>query len=238
MGVLDKIRGATRARRIHTLCLDAALQAEHDRLQAGLQDAADLDAREASLATPASHLLEVVEQLEAVRDRMQDSLVTFAMEPMPWSERIALQALHPPREGQVLDAINGYNIETFLPALVKASTVWVEDADGDRVSDVPDDAWENIFATLNYGGVDRLSRHALEVNDEDTRVPTSARSLLESQDSGASLAQPNPGTSPHDDSEDGNRPTSPTSSTTTKATGARKTAKKATPSSSGSSTGA
>lgn len=224
MGVLDKMRGATRARRVHTLCLDAGIQAEHDRLTAGLQAAADRDAREASLAHPAKHLTEQVEKLEAIRDRMQDSLVTFTIEPMLWMERIALQAKHPPRKNQAVDTFNGYNVETFLPALVKASTVSVEDAEGDVETDVPDDAWDTMFATLNYGGVDRLSRFALEVNDEDVAVPTSARSLLGSQDSGTSLAQPSPGTSPRSGSEGGSPLSSPTSSTTKKATAAKKTA--------------
>lgn len=220
MGVLAKLTAATPQRRTHTLCLNAQLQAEYDRLADSLDTAREKDLREASLESTLPNLTALVEQMETIRDQMQDSLVTFTIEQVEWTERIALQALHPPRDDQAIDLMRGYNITTFLPALVRASTVQVEDTDGDVIAgvDIPDETWESFTRALNYGGMNRLAGFALAVNDEDAAVPTSARSLLGSQASGASLAQPEPGTSPRSGSEAGSRPRSRRSSTTPKAT--------------------
>lgn len=217
MGVLDKFASASRTRRTYDVVTDAALQAEHDRLAAGLDDAVRADQRDGSAANPTPNLTRLVEAMEALRERMEASKVTFTIEPMAWTDRVNLQSLHPPRGGQQLDQMRGYNVVTFLPELIKASTVSVEDADGDVATEIPDEAWQSMFSVLNYGSVDRLAGLALNVNDEDVRVPSSARSLLESQDSGASLAQPSPGTSRRNGSAGGSRRGSRTSSTAKKA---------------------
>jgi hypothetical protein len=223
MSVLDKFATASRVRRTYTLVLDAEAQAEHDRLTLSLDDAVSADQRDGSLADPTPNLRRRVEQMEALRERMLASRVTFAIEPLPWTERVNLQSLHPPRDGQRMDQVRGYNVETFLPALIKASTVSVADAQNpdDVATDIPDDAWDSLFATLNFGGVDRLAGLALDVNDEDVRVPSSARSLIESQDSGASSESPSPGTSAPSASEAGSRRSSTRSSTAKKAAAKR-----------------
>jgi hypothetical protein len=71
--------------------------------------------------------------------------------------------------------------------------------------------------SLNLNQVNKLIGGADYVMNGETAVPPSARSLLKSQDFGASLAQPDPGTSPPSDSAAGSRPTSPKSSTKKKA---------------------
>lgn len=224
MGVLDTLEAATPIRRAVTMCVDGALQAEWDAANEALDVAARSDASSGSLALPA--VTAAVNHLDDLRDRVQASEVTFLFERMPWTDKIALKAAHPPRDGNLPDAFNGYNVESYTRALIRASVVSVTGAGGDTVKKVPAKTWDSLLGsearvghkiqpgTLNTKQVDRLVRAAMQVNDGENAVPPSARSLLESQDSGASLAQPSPGTSPPSGSEAGSPPGSPKSSAT------------------------
>lgn len=236
MSVLDTLRAASPQRTTVKVILDGALQAEWDALNDALPAAANEDAKRSLADIPAT--TRIVEQLDAIRDRVAASEVTFHLERIDWTDRVAMQADHPPRPGNTMDRYTGYNVATFTPALIRASTTKIVGVDGDAVTDIPDDVWENLLGrpeqpgldatddepavppqakvpgSLNYKAVNDLTRAANNVNDAGSAVPPSARFLLGSQDSGASLEQPSPGTSPLADSEAGSPSTSPTSSTT------------------------
>lgn len=220
MSVLDTLRHASPARKSVKMCVDGALQAEWDATLDEL-DHVDLESNGGSLAQPA--VTAIAERLDALRDKFRASEVTFHFEKMPWAQRLSLQADNPPRDGNTADQIRGFNAEAYYPALIKASVVSVVGVDGEEVTDIPDDVWDGLLGTpesagsLNTGQVNTLIGLADSVNNGQTAVPPSARSLLESQDFGTSLAQPSPGPSPLDDSEDGNPPTSPKSNGGTKA---------------------
>lgn len=226
MGVLATLSGATPHRRFVKICVDGAAQAEWDRLLAELDEAVDKDGKVGSLA--AENTTAKLEQMEAVRERIAASEVGFEVEQLDWTSRIALQADHPPRKDNLFDQVRGYNVETYQMAVVRASTVAVEDVNGDRATEVPEETWRSLLGhgkpgdddhvkgALNAKDVDKLVRAAVDANDGETKVPPSARSLLVSQDSGASLAQPGPGTSPRSGSAGGSRRGSPKSSATKK----------------------
>lgn len=231
MSVLDKLTAATSTRKSETICLDGALQAEWEAAFLTLEDAALEDEKAtagASMANATPHTSAVIEKLEDIRGRMTASEVTFVFEQVGWTSRLGIQAEHPPREGNLLDRIRGYNLATYTPAIIKASCIEVTDGTGDTVTDVPDEVWNSLLGwvdddgtehkgALNLKQVSALFEAASEVNDRETRIPISARSLLTSQDSGASLAQPSPGTSPRSGSAGGNRRTSRKSTATKKA---------------------
>jgi len=216
VSVLDTLRAATPLRKSVPICLDGALQAEWDQVLERLDEAGKNDANRGSLAMPETTKL--VDQLDEIRAKMAASEVTFTFERIPWGRRLALQAEHPPRDGNPADLIRGRNIETYFPALVRASCVSAKDADGDEAV-VPDDLWDTLLGVegtagiLNFKQVNSLFDAANYVNEGESTVPPSARSLLESQDFGASLAQPSPGTSPRSGSAGGSRRGSRKSST-------------------------
>jgi hypothetical protein len=214
MGVLDTIQQATKARRSVKLILDAALDDEWLSLQSQLVDAADKDADAGSLARPATTAL--VNRMEKIRAQVEASEVTFVFEQVPWAERIALQVEHPAREGNTLDRLSGYNVETFTPAIIRRACIGAFGDGETEPTPLDDKVWDDLFAKLNYGQVDRLLTVAIATNDGVARVPSSARSLLGTQDSGASLAQPGPGTSARNASKAGSRRTSRKSSATPK----------------------
>ena len=223
MSALDTLRAATPTRKAVTMCLDGALQAEWDAAVAAVDDAAKQDASQGSLAMPASQA--AFEHLDELAARVEANEVTFlfAAERLSWGEYLRLQAEHKPREGNLLDRLKGFNVETFYPELVRATCVSVSSTEGEEET-VPDDVWDSLLGdgekpgSLNLKQVNNLIAGAEFVMNGETAVPPSARSLLKSRDFGASLAQPSPGPDPAPSGgAGGSRRTSPRSSTTKKA---------------------
>jgi hypothetical protein len=217
MTVLDVMKAATPLVRRVTLCLDGTLQAEYDGLLGALTEAAFKDKTEQSLA--ADNVAKVVRQIERVRDKMLASEVSFSFKALPWFRRMELQSQHPPRDGNLVDRGSGYNVETYIPALIRECCTSVQGADKKVVTEIPDEHWDHLFSPdgLNFKQVDDLFEAAQNANDSATSVPPSARSLLVSQDSGASSKQPGPGTSPPSVSKAGSPRARRSSSTTKKA---------------------
>jgi hypothetical protein len=195
MSVLDTIQKASRARRSVELVLDAALDEQWLTLKDRLVDAADEDVEKGSLERAATTAL--VEQMEAIREQVESSRVTFVFEQVPWETRVNLQVEHPAREGNRLDQLSGYNVEAFTPAIIRRACIGALEGDETEPTPITDEVWADLFTKLSYGQVDRLYSAAITVTDAVMRVPSSARSLLGTQDSGASSTQPGPGTSPH-----------------------------------------
>lgn len=211
MSVLDTMKGATGLVRQVTLCLDGAMQAEYDALQSQLAETA---VEEDSLA--GERWTGLAEKMTAIHDRMKASQVTFTFKGLPWMRRLALAGEHPVREGNVADRAAGHNAETYPLALIREACASVKGVDGETVTEVPDDVWDAMFAKLNFRQIDVLFTAASQANDSATTVPPSARSLLGSQDSGASSKSPGPGTSPRSGSKGGSRRGSRGTTTTTK----------------------
>jgi hypothetical protein len=201
MNVLDTMKAASAARRQVTLCLDGALLAEHDELQKALVQASFDDGDKKGANRTAT--LAVADRMDKVRERMAASEVAFTFQRLPWAERLTLQADHPPRDGNVRDAMEGANTETYMPALVKASCVSVKGADGDEATDIPNDLWDTLFDQLQIGQFETLFSAAKNANDMAAMAPISARAFLTSQDSAVSLTSPSPGTSPRNGSAAG-----------------------------------
>lgn len=229
MSVLDTMKAATPLVRRVTLCLDGALQAEHDALVSALPDAALKDKQENSLA--ADNTARVVKQMERVRAKMLASEVAFSFTALPWFRRMELRAEHPPRDGNLIDNQRdaGYNVETYVPALIREACVSVQGADKKVITDVPEDHWAHLLGrpadsetpavppALNFPQVDSLFGAANAANENATTVPSSALSLLGSQDSGESSKRPGPGTSRRNGSKGGSRSGARKSTTTKKA---------------------
>jgi hypothetical protein len=209
--VLDIMRGTTTLSRRVTLCLDGTLQAEYDRLTSQLTEAslADRD----SLA--ADQTRQVIDAMESVRERMIATEVSFTFKALPWKRRLALQAEHPPRDGNTIDNNSGHNVETYIPALIREACSSVVGADGVVIDNIPDEVWDAMLANLNFSQVDTLFSAAQNANDNATTVPLSARSLLETPNLGPSSNVPDGGASPPAGSKVGN-PRRTRKSTTTK----------------------
>lgn len=226
MGVIDILDGATTGTKTVTLILDAALEERWLAISADLEKAAASDTDTGSLAMPET--TRIVNEMEEIREQVEASQVTFHFAPMDWAARLALQAAHPPREGDAVDSARGYNVATFIPAIIRATCVKIVSHDGDESTVIPDATWAHLLgdaatdpptrSTLTFGQVQRLFAKASATDEGVSRVPPSARFLLGSQDSGASLAQPSPGKGrPRSGSAGGSRRGSRSTSTGKKA---------------------
>ncbi|WP_232676672.1 hypothetical protein [Nocardioides sp. R-C-SC26] len=230
MSVLDTMNAATPPCETIKIALDAALQAEYDAAVAGLNAAVDHDARHASLGDQEPAMTAAVDHADEVRQRWEVSTVTFCFGKVDQPEYLALRAKHLPREGEAFDRVLGYNILTWPSALIRESCVKTIGYDGSELTEIPVATWDHLLGTvdgegrtvkkgvLNSGTIDRLFGKAVRANEGTSQVPPSARSLLRTQDSGASSTPPSPGESHRSDSEGGSRSGSPTSSGTPKGT--------------------
>jgi hypothetical protein len=219
MGVLDKMAATTASRRTVDLIMDEALDAEWRGYQKELAATADRILEGTSLAEPVNKT--TVNKMEKIRKQVEASTVTFAFEKLDWRVRVRIQGEHPARPGNLMDERRGYNIETYTPALIRATCVSVTDAEGDTATEIPDELWDKLLGTddikaqLGFAQVDQLYQAATLVNDRATEVPPSALFLLGSPGSGESLAQPGAGPdSPPSGGKGGNRRTSRRTSTT------------------------
>lgn len=232
MSVLDTLAQASRLRRPCELIVDAALDAQWTQLRNQLEDAAAEDQARGSLA--AENTRRVVDAMEAIRDKVDASRVTFVFEQLDWTRRLSLQAEHPPRKNNLLDQARGFNVESYTRAVIPECCVGViepyDDAEDPEPVPVPEATWNNLLGdpedeatrpTLNFAQVNQLYLTATAVNDEAPRVPTSARYLLESLGSVASSPSPRPGTSRRAGSADGSRRGSRKSTATKKAASSR-----------------
>jgi hypothetical protein len=217
MSVLDTMKAASAARRQVTLCLDGALQAEHDELQKAFVQASIADQREGRGDNPSPATLAAADAMDEVIPRMRASEVAFTFERLPWARRLELQASHPPRDNNLRDRVEGANEVTYMPALIRESCVSVKGADGVEVTDIPDDVWDAMVAGLQLDQMQELFTAAKSANDMAPTVPFSARALLTRQDLGASSKQPEPGMSPRNGSKGGNPRSRRKSSTAKKA---------------------
>lgn len=227
MGVLDTMGSATRGTREETLILDAALAARWDELNQSLLAATNTDDKDDAGSLAVSSVTRIATEMEEIRGQVEASQVTFEFEPMDWADKVLLQAEHPPRDGNVADRLRGFNVSTFVPAIIKACCVKVTDAAGDEATEIPDEKWDHLLGNpdadppirpaLAPGQVTKLFVSAQDSNQGESKVPPSARFLLESLDSGASLAQPSPGTPPPSGGTGGSPRTSRRTSTAKKA---------------------
>lgn len=226
-GVLDAIDAAVDNKkpieRSAKLILRADLDIEWRQLQASLDAAARQDERDGSLARPFPNTEQVVERMEEIREAVQSSEVEFWFGRLDWTKRLALIGQHPPREGNLLDLSRGYNLETFIPALIKAAFRRAVAADGSVDETIDDTRWDALLGPVEDGQpllsadqIQDLFFAADSQNTEAPQVPPSARFLLETPASEASSRQPETGKeSPPSDSTAGSPPGSPRTSTTT-----------------------
>lgn len=146
--------------------------------------------------------------------------VEFLLRAMGHTRQATLIVSHPPRDGNPVDKMLGYNPQTYYRATIRETcyavksgdeTVALRDDAGSPV--VGDDWWDGLFDNLNAKQFDKLFTSAWLLDGEDA-VPSSALDLLTSQPADESLTQPEPGESRPSGSAAGNRSKSRRTSTT------------------------
>lgn len=145
------------------LCLRGDLLAEWDAASAALAEAQRQAQVEDSLDAggPVPGLME---RVEAIREQMAQSSVTFRLRAVSRRRWTALYAEHPPRDGDKTDALTGFNRDTFYDALTYECIVEPK---------ITPQQWERLADNLSSAQFDTLAEAAWTVNRRDVDVPFS-----------------------------------------------------------------
>jgi hypothetical protein len=126
------------------LCLRGDLQAEYEDLERQLALEQAKPEHDSLAGNPRA--VEIEEQLEALREQMQEATVTLRVRALSNRAWYALAEQHPPREGNDIDALYGCNFETLAPELVRRCLV----------PKLDNDQWELLYAVLSNGQFETL----------------------------------------------------------------------------------
>lgn len=144
------------------LCLRGDLQARVEELERQLESAREERAGKLSDGGTERAL---AEQIEAVRESMKDSTVSFTLRAMSRKAWADLVAKHPAADDDATGRALGYDPDGFFPALVAASVVSPE---------VTTDQWDTLIdEKLTSRQYDELVDAALALNRRPVDVPFS-----------------------------------------------------------------
>lgn len=156
--IADILQLATPRETTVALCMDGALAAEADRIEAAL-DAAPVYRPGASLADVDPRLA-LVRELDDLRETMAASEVTFRFRALPHKEYSDLLAAHEPRDGKD----EAWNVDTLPADLIARCSV-------DPVMSLEDVG--TLFEVLNAAGRSALFTAAWKANNAGSVVPSS-----------------------------------------------------------------
>lgn len=153
------------------ICLRGDLAAEFEGLERELEQA---QRGRADSLDGGSDLGRLAEDIETIRDRMQEHTYVFRLRALPRRDFRALVASHPPREEanedgsrklNERDLMAGANLDTLLDDLIRRSVV---DPDLDT------EDWETLLSEkLTDQQYDALSNAAWNLNRQEVDIPFS-----------------------------------------------------------------
>lgn len=104
-------------------------------------------------------------QLEALREQMRDSEITFVIRGLDPREYTKLLAQHPPRDGVAQDKAMGFNVDEMVDKLIRLGT---------EEPELDEEDWENLFGrAINKATYAQLTNAAWSANAIDVSVPFS-----------------------------------------------------------------
>src|SRR4051812_26775166 len=161
MDITEALAGAKLPEKTVPICLRGDLQAEFERLEAQLVEA-QRD-RSDSLAA-GGRARELAERIEALRQEMTASTVTFTLRAVPRRRWTALVAEHPPRDDVQVDRVLGVNEETFTSVLIRECAVDPQ---------LSGEQWDRLDEALTEFQWQKLFNAAWSLNARDVDVPFS-----------------------------------------------------------------
>ena len=158
----DLIAQARLPERTVPICVRGDLIAELEELDR--QYAAVPEAGNDVRLTSGAERRRIAEQAAAVKEQMAAATIVFRLRAKDSHDWDDLLKAHPPREGNAEDTANGYNVDTFPDALIKASAVEPE---------LTDERWAALRPKLAPVEYSRLGHAALNLNMKSVNVPFS-----------------------------------------------------------------
>lgn len=158
------IRGGSLPEKTVKVCLDARLVSEYEDIEAELLEEAD----RASDSLAGGRAAELRQQLAALKEQMQGSVVEFRFRALPSPRYKALKREHPPRRNEdgsanERDALLQVNEDEFFIPLVKACLIYPE-LDADTFTVLVDER-------LSDGQLNRLTTEVYRLNQSRVDIP-------------------------------------------------------------------
>lgn len=175
--------GARLAERSVELCLRGDLQADFEDLERQLKELRSGDQRDERLTSGAEGRA-LAEQIETLRADMADAMVEFRIRALPRAKWSKLLKDHPDA-----DPKKQFNVDTFVPALLRMSVVDPELTEGQWVKLIGDDTTDAVLSASQY---DLLSDTAWTLNRQDAKVPFSQLASALLRNSEPTSKQPTP----------------------------------------------
>lgn len=161
----DRLKAAKFPEKTVDICLRGDLQSEWEDLHRQLADVETAAAKDKRLNGD-KRAREIAEQITAVQDQMHADTLVFRLRGLPKKQWDKLLKEHPPRKDNTEDAQLGYNVDTFMAALIRTCTYSPDDLDDEGWAELLEDvATEWQFAQLQDA--------ALAVNVRKINVPNS-----------------------------------------------------------------
>lgn len=147
------------------ICLRPDLLDEHEKAEAELQAARDEDERSPRLASKASgDTIALAKRVQAIEAEIESTSPWFIMEQIPADEFSVLAETNPPRKGDQIDAMLGYDRIKVLGEAAKRGMV-------DPTFD--DDSWAELRKVLNISEWRAILEAADEANGSTKSLPKS-----------------------------------------------------------------
>ena len=137
------------------ICLRPDLVAEFEELNDKLEQAQIKPGPKRNSDGTTRESRALAKQVEALRQQIADSAVTFRFRGLPKDKFRALCDGFPPRRGDQIDLAVGYDRAALGDALVKAALV---------EPDFDDESWDLLVGTITIGEWNELRRCAEKVN--------------------------------------------------------------------------
>lgn len=160
--IKELLKKASLPERAVSIVMDRALVAEFQRAEDDLEDARQRRAGDRRLASEAKS---IAERIEALREQMKDSTITFTLRGMRAVDWRAIKAKHPMGDDPTpVDQHLGADTNGLFNEAVRASIV---------SPTLDDEDWSSLLDVLTEGEWDKLTNAVYALNEEGTGIPFS-----------------------------------------------------------------
>lgn len=152
MSLAEKKNKRTYPTKDVTICLDAALSAERDRLMARQAQPSDDRVRSGKAS--------IAKEIAALEDRMRDSLLTIRVTGTDYATYNSVQFAHKPRKGRM----EAFNPTTFFTDIVYKTSYEVDGDELVALRDQPRGDWDEIANGLTDAEFTELANAVIATN--------------------------------------------------------------------------
>lgn len=151
------------------ICLDQGLTGDFEALERQLEE---LGRQPDTSSLEGDPRTAIAQKMADLREQMAERSAEFRFRALPRSSYSALLKLHPPRAGDDTDRLNGFNLDSFFDALLRACIVAPE-LDAEDWTTLLGDGSEDFPGVLSSAQYDTMTNTVWSANRRDVDIPFS-----------------------------------------------------------------